>query len=288
MRPVARSTASACATSSTVRRWRASPSLLSTRCSSASSSISVGFVAEPALLVGERALRELAEIVVGERLEPEQRAAREQRTGEREERVLGGRADEHEQTLLDEREQHVLLRAGEAVHLVEEEDRALAALAEPGPGPLGDLAHVLHARADRGERLERLGAHPGDEPGDRGLAGARRTPEHERRQPVGLDEDPQRLARPEQVLLADDLVERPGPQPRRERRPAREPLLHRRREQIRPRRHYPRRRLRRPTPHQIGAVQALMRPLKRANLMVCFEQRVCHVSDDLRGPAWRR
>ena len=180
-------------------------------------------------------MRELAEVVVGERLEAEQRAAREQRTGEREERVLGGRADEHEQALLDERQQHVLLGAGEAVHLVEEEDRALAALAEPGAGALGDLAHVLHARADRGERLERLGADARDEPGDRRLAGAGRPPEHERRQPVRLDQDPQRLARPEQVLLADDLVERAGPQPRRERCPAREPLLDRRRKQIRPR-----------------------------------------------------
>ena len=49
---------------------------------------------------------------------------REQRTGEREERVLGGRADEHEQAFLDEGEQHVLLGAGEAVDLVEEEDRS--------------------------------------------------------------------------------------------------------------------------------------------------------------------
>ena len=81
-----------------------------------------------------------------ERLEPEQRGAREQRTGEREERVLGGRADEHEQALLDVRQQRVLLGAVEAVHLVEEQDRALALLAEAGPGPLGDLAHVLHAR----------------------------------------------------------------------------------------------------------------------------------------------
>ena len=206
------------------------------------------FVAEAAFVVVERAARRArASVVVVERLEPEERAAREQRTGEREERVLGGRADEHEQTLLDEREQHVLLGAGEAVHLVEEEDRALAALAEPGPGPFGDLAHVLHARAHRAERLERLRADARDEAGDGGLAGAGRTPEHDRRQPVGLDEDPQRLARPEQVLLADDLVERPGPQPRRERRPVREPLLHRRREQIRPPTHA-RPRLR-PQPH---------------------------------------
>ena len=44
------------------------------------------------------------------------------------------------------------------------------------------------------------------------LPGAGRTPEDERRQPVRLDQHPQRLARPEQVLLTDDLVERPRPQ----------------------------------------------------------------------------
>ena len=97
------------------------------------------------------ASRTIFQGVVVERFEPEQRAAREQRSGEREERVLGGRADEDEESFFDEREQHVLLRAGEAVHLVEEEDRALAALAEPGPGALGDLAHVLDARAHRAQ-----------------------------------------------------------------------------------------------------------------------------------------
>ena len=111
MWPVARSTASVCATSSTVRRWRASPSLLSTRCSSASAIDLRRFVTQAAFAVGERALRELAQVVIGERFEAEQRAARQQRTGEREERILGGRADEHEETLLDERQQHVLLRA---------------------------------------------------------------------------------------------------------------------------------------------------------------------------------
>ncbi len=40
-------TVSACATSSTVRRWRASPSLLSTRCCSAASSITVGSAPRP-------------------------------------------------------------------------------------------------------------------------------------------------------------------------------------------------------------------------------------------------
>ena len=83
------------------------------------------FVAEAALDIGEGATSQLFERAVVEGFEPEQRAAGEQRTGEREERVLGRRADEHEEALFDEREQHVLLGAGEAVHLVEEEDGAL-------------------------------------------------------------------------------------------------------------------------------------------------------------------
>ena len=105
------------------------------------------------------------------------------------------------------REQRVLLRAVEPVHLVEEQDRAPALLADAGPGPFGDLAHVLHARGHRRQRLERLLGGAGDEARDGGLAGAGRTPEHHRRQPVGLDQHPQRATRAEQLFLADDLVE---------------------------------------------------------------------------------
>ena len=134
------------------------------------------FVPEAALAVGERAFDELAQVVVIEWLEPEQRAARQERTGEREEGVLGGRADEHEEAFFDERQQHVLLRAAEAVDLVEEEDRALAALAQPAAGALRDLADVLHPRGDGREALERLLGRARDELGDRGLAHARAAP----------------------------------------------------------------------------------------------------------------
>ena len=43
-----------------------------------------------------------------------------------EERVLGGRADERQRPVLDRRQERVLLRLGEAVDLVEEQDRALS------------------------------------------------------------------------------------------------------------------------------------------------------------------
>ena len=48
----------------------------------------------------------------------------------------------------------------------------------------------------------------GDDLGQRGLAHARRAPEDDRAGIVALDLQPQRLAGPEHVLLADELVER--------------------------------------------------------------------------------
>ena len=130
------------------------------------------------------------------------------------------------------REQRVLLRAVEAVDLVEEQDRPLALLAEAAPGPLDDLAHVLHARGHRRQRLERLARRAGHEAGDRGLAGSGRAPEDHRREAVGLDQHPQRLPRAEQLPLTDDLVEVAGPQPGRQRGAPREAVLDRAREQV--------------------------------------------------------
>ena len=167
---------------------------------------------------------ERTQVVDAQRLEPEQRGAREQRAGEREERVLGGGADEDEQALLDVREQRVLLGAVEAVHLVEEEDRAAALLADAGARPLRDLAHVLHAGGDRRHRLERLAGRAGDEAGDRGLAGAGRAPQHHRREAVGLDQHPERATGPEELLLADHLVEAARPEAGGQRRAPFEPL----------------------------------------------------------------
>ena len=119
-------------------------------------------------------------------------------------------------------QQHVLLRAVEAVHLVEEEDRALAALAEPGPRPLDDLAHVLHARGHGRERLERLARWR------RRRAGrwwSCRCPAVPRARPTASRSDSIRtrsgLPGASSCVLADDLVERPGPEPGGQRGPAR-------------------------------------------------------------------
>ena len=145
-----------------VRRWRASPSARVDEMLER-----VGVDRERARRRARarsrrRPFRQVAQLVGVERLEAEQRGAREQRAGEREERVLGGRADEDEQPLLDVGQQRVLLGSAEAVHLVEEQDRALPVLGEAAPGARRDLPDVLHARAHRRERLERLAGGAGD------------------------------------------------------------------------------------------------------------------------------
>src|SRR5690606_8913737 len=64
------------------------------------------------------------------------------------------------------------------------------------------------------------------------LAGAGWSPEDRRRQAIVLDETSQRLADGHEVVLADDVGDRPGPQPRGERRGGTQPLLDRGGEQV--------------------------------------------------------
>ena len=189
-------------------------------------------LAESAGVVGEGAQHQGAEVGGGERLEAEQGGARQQRAGEGEVGVLGGRPHEDEQALLHVGQQGVLLGAVEAVHLVEEQDGALAVLTGPGRGPLGDLPDVLHPGGHRGERFERLAGGAGHEAGDGRLAGAGRSPEDHRRQAVGLDQDAQRTAGAEQVLLADDVVEGARPQAGGQRGAALQALRHRGAEEV--------------------------------------------------------
>ena len=64
-----------------------------------------------------------------ERPEDQHARARQKRRVQLERRVLGGGADQRDGAVLHDRQEGVLLRAVEAVDLVDEEERALARLA---------------------------------------------------------------------------------------------------------------------------------------------------------------
>ena len=73
-----------------------------------------------------------------------------------------------------------------------------------------DAAQVGDAGGDGGDGDEVGGGLGRDDAGERRLAGARRAPEDDGRQMAGLDEAAQELARRDEVVLADVLVEAAG------------------------------------------------------------------------------
>ena len=184
-----------------------------------------GIVIDDRRFGGEAPLHEQRAGLGTERLESEQRGSAEQRRIDLEERILGGGADQDEQSALDRGQQCVLLRLVEPMHLIEEQDRALAPLPETIVGAASHLEHILHRGGDGRELLEGLRGGVRDELRQRGLTRARRPPQDHRRQSIGLDECAQRPTRAEQMFLTDDIVEGARPQPGGEWRLTRETVL---------------------------------------------------------------
>ena len=118
----ARARAVSAASSSAPSALRASPPLRWARNATASSS--TVDVAQLAAL--DRAAQQRLDVLGGQRAQLQHLRPRQQRGVDREVRVLGRRADQRDQALLDRRQQRVLLGLVEAVDLVEEQDRRRA------------------------------------------------------------------------------------------------------------------------------------------------------------------
>ena len=115
---------------------------------------SVGVSARPLDL--EPPSDEFGDVGLVEGMETKQGRPRHQRRVDLEVRIFGGGADQHDQPLLDGRQQRVLLGLVEPVHLVEEQDRPGAALAESVTSRRDLFAHVLHRRRNRRQFDEHL------------------------------------------------------------------------------------------------------------------------------------
>ncbi len=119
-----------------------------------------------ATLVRQSAAHDLSDVLIGEGCELDDSRAADERRVHLEERVLGGGAHEHHEAILDGVQERVLLRLGEAVDLVHEQDGALAAHGEPAPGRLDGLAQVGDSRGDRGHLDEGGLGRRSDDPGE--------------------------------------------------------------------------------------------------------------------------
>ncbi len=113
-------------------------------------------------------------------------------------------ATSESQPFSTDRQQHVLLGLGEAVHLVEEEHGALAARGQRAAGVVDDRAHVLDRGAHRRQFV--VAAPGGEQVGDRRLSAARRPHQDQAGRRVALGDAAQRAAGADQRALPDDLV----------------------------------------------------------------------------------
>src|SRR5687768_11998212 len=99
------------------------------------------------------------------------------------------------------------------MNLVDEE-YCLAAELEALLGRGDYLTNTRHAFGHGGQRHELTLRVVRYESSDRGLSRARRSPEDHRRNRAALDSFTKRLSRIEEMVLADELVERLWPHPR--------------------------------------------------------------------------
>ncbi len=172
--------------------------------------------AETALRIGERAFHHADHVLHRHRFELENLRTRNERRVDVEIRVVRRRPDEPNNSALDVRQQHVLLRLVETVDLVDEQDRRFPAQLAPGARLVDLRADLRDVRLHAVERLETRAGRARDHAGERGFPRARRTVENQRGEAVALDRAAQQLARRENVLLARHLVERARPHPRRQ------------------------------------------------------------------------
>jgi len=129
--------------------------------------------------LGRAPFDDLSQLLAVERLQLVHLQAGEQGRVELEVRVLGGRADQGQDSLLDSGEKRILLGLVEAMDLIEEEDRAPAGGSKPLAGSCQHLADVRHGRRDRRELLELGAGGAGHDPGERRLPRSGRTVEDE-------------------------------------------------------------------------------------------------------------
>ena len=138
--------------------------------------------------------------------------AAQQRRYNLERRVLGGGAYKCDYTLLHGAKQRVLLRLIEAVNLVDKQKGGARIEEVFALRLLDNLPHVLDARRNGRERVERSIESRSHDVCKRGLAHTRRSPEYERRHAARCYELAKDATLAHKVRLTDIVVETSGAQ----------------------------------------------------------------------------
>src|SRR6267378_1447457 len=184
------------------------------------------FVAEPALLIRDGPPQQRFDLFRRERLQHVHARPRKQRRDYFKRRILRRRAYQNNVAGFDVRQERVLLRLVESMHLIDEHDRS-----PPGPARMFRRGHhvldFLDPRQHRAERNKFRVRHSRNQSRQRRLPTSRRPPQNHRADIVPLDLCAQRFARPEQRLLSGKLIQRFWTHPLRQRLRRRTPPIFR-------------------------------------------------------------
>ena len=135
-------------------------------------------------------------------------ATREQRSDHLEGGILRSGTDKRHNALLHSSEQRVLLRFGETMYLVDEQDGIVLVEEMRGAGLVDDIPDVLHTTCHRAEREERDVLLPCNDARQRRLPYAWRSPKDETIDVTALHHSPKDSPRPHQVPLSNVIIER--------------------------------------------------------------------------------
>ena len=155
-------------------------------------------------------MEEGEQVVLVEALERVDLAAREERTDYLERRVFGRCSDERDGARLHGGEERVLLRLGETVYFIDEENGTLLSEKLVFGGAVNHFAHFFHPAVHGRQGVEGCVELVRDDLGEGGFAHARRPPENEGGNVARIYHFAQHSTGGHEVALADVLVERSG------------------------------------------------------------------------------
>ena len=156
---------------------------------------------------GKGAVKQSQQIVLLQRLQHIELAARQQGADDLERRILRRGTDKGDDALLYGSQQGILLRLGETVYLVNEQDGACRRKEAVALGPFDDLAHILHAAGHGAQGVEGRLQAVGNDLRQSGLSHAGRPPQDEGGNAAGVYHPPQDGPLAHQMLLADVFVQ---------------------------------------------------------------------------------
>ena len=164
-------------------------------------------VAVAAFLIAECAPQQPAQVIGFQSFESKQPRAAHQRLVDFEVGVFSGRADQREGAVFHPRQQRILLGTVEAMHLIDEQNRAQSVALQAAMRFIHLMAQILHPGQHGIERAEMGSGVIGDDPRQGGFADSWRTMQDQVSDPIGGNGASEQPAFSKDRSLTDEFIQ---------------------------------------------------------------------------------